>query len=452
MESRPGGRAPPQAQHRRRQPSRAACIDAPSRFRPMTTTRFSRGSSAQAEPSVISYSSCTAFPAGSAGWVWQGRGLSDTLGVAWGGGGPRPRPRSSLRRRYRSESVHRTRGIRGPPHLEHVLPATPLHVEEALHPEDVPRRLILLPKDPIQPALEPLQVHMTGRPEADSADPAVVHVVAAPLGARGALDGLCPVVGLDAEDLPEVDAAPRGAEDARSRVDRQYLLPQGEELPLAHQIHLVDHYDIRVGDLLLRLVHRSARAALLHLPADVVGVHHGHNRIEAHARLQLGVRPQSRRHRPRVREACGLDEDVVKLVPLAHQRLERLHEVVLDAAAEAAVAELDPLLHHRLRLPGLRLLHQRALDPDLGAELVHDDRDPVAVRCGEYVVDQRGLARSQVACDQGDRHRLMVMLLGRSLLGLLVDWWRGLNRLDVIPRDWDCLWSLLFVTAVTFLF
>mmetsp|Transcript_16883 Transcript_16883/g.40250 ORF Transcript_16883/g.40250 Transcript_16883/m.40250 type:complete len:331 (+) Transcript_16883:344-1336(+) len=330
---------------------------------------------------------------------------------------------------------------------------------------------------------------MTGRPEADSADPAVVHVVAAPLGARGALDGLCPVVGLDAEDLPEVDAAPaaqgrgrlgvpqeqtgkggrrvsyagapafrgwrrrpRGAEDARSRVDRQYLLPQGEELPLAHQIHLVDHHDIRVSDLLLRLVHRSARAALLHLPADVVGVHHGHNRIEAHARLQLGVRPQSRRHRPRVREACGLDEDVVKLVPLAHQRLERLHEVVLDAAAEAAVAELDPLLHHRLRLPGLRLLHQRALDPDLGAELVHDDRDPVAVRCGEYVVDQRGLARSQVACDQGDRHRLMVMLLGRSLLGLLVDWWRGLNRLDVIPRDWDCLWSLLFVTAVTFLF
>lgn len=63
-----------------------------------------------------------------------------------------------------------------------------------------------------------------------------------------------------------------------------------------------------------------------------------------------------------------LDEDVVKLVAFAHEGLKGLHKVGLDAAAEASVAELHPLLHHGLGCCGFGLLHQRRLDADLPRE------------------------------------------------------------------------------------
>lgn len=44
---------------------------------------------------------------------------------------------------------------------------------------------------------------------------------------------------------------------------------------------------------------------------------------------------------------CGLHEDVVKARTALHERLQRLHKVVLHAAAQAAVGQLHPLLQRQ---------------------------------------------------------------------------------------------------------
>ena len=48
------------------------------------------------------------------------------------------------------------------------------------------------------------------------------------------------------------------------------------------------------------------------------------------------------------RSTCGLNEYVVKLAPLLHQRLKRLNHLCLHATAEAAIAELNPLLQCKI--------------------------------------------------------------------------------------------------------
>lgn len=54
---------------------------------------------------------------------------------------------------------------------------------------------------------------------------------------------------------------------------------------------------------------------------------------------------------------CRFNQDVVKLGPLPHEALQRLHEVVLDAAAQAAVGQLHPL--GNVAAPARCILHNR---------------------------------------------------------------------------------------------
>lgn len=63
------------------------------------------------------------------------------------------------------------------------------------------------------------------------------------------------------------------------------------------------------------------------------------------AGLAACVRPWQR--------TCGLDDDALRLLLLAHEALQRLHKVVLDGAAQAAVVQLHPFTAHGLhRLQG----------------------------------------------------------------------------------------------------
>mmetsp|Transcript_3340 Transcript_3340/g.8418 ORF Transcript_3340/g.8418 Transcript_3340/m.8418 type:complete len:479 (-) Transcript_3340:376-1812(-) len=358
--------------------------------------------------------------------------------------------------------------------LEDLLHGIARHAQQPLHAVDVRRRVAFLPQQLVQPQLELLHVNVTLHAQADRRHSLIVLVVvvavAVPVGVivlprsgsssggGGRLHAPRAIVGLDAQDAGEVHLAPGCADDLRAGVHLQDVGAHGIRLLLAHQIHLVHHHHIRVSNLLLRLIHRAVGLLCLQLALDVVAVHHCHDGIKADARLKLRIRPQGSCHRAWVGQPRGFDEDVVKLVALAHERLQRLHKVVLHAAAEAAVAQLHPLLHHRLRAATLRLLHQRALDAHLLPKLVHDDGDAEAVLRREDVVDQRGLAGPQVARDQRDRHWRVHPLLtrclghcrGRLLLGPLLPACpcRGLLLLLLLPlRERHCHRHTLLVAA-----
>jgi hypothetical protein len=180
------------------------------------------------------------------------------------------------------------------------------------------------------------------------------------------------------------------------------LLPTSACPP--HPAHLVEQHQVRVRDLQLRLVRPAAWPRLRQLPPDVDGIDDCHDGVQAHGRLHLLVSPQRCRNGPRVGQACGrgwregsgrlgwaglgwagcwagcwdkvtsheyagqptrgLDEHIVELVPLEHQGLQRRHKVAFDAAAEAAVCQLHPLLDSRL--PALQAQHDTPLSSSLG--------------------------------------------------------------------------------------
>ena len=71
--------------------------------------------------------------------------------------------------------------------------------------------------------------------------------------------------------------------------------------------------------------------------------------------FELLVCPQSTRHGPRVGQACGLNENVVKGSLLQHETLQRVDEVILDRTAEAPIREFYPLVHF-LVLPCTQLV------------------------------------------------------------------------------------------------
>lgn len=204
--------------------------------------------------------------------------------------------------------------------------------------------------------------------------------------------------------------------------------------------------------LLLRFVGLLWSSLLRQLPRDVAGVHHGHDAVQAHPRLELLVRPERGSNRARVCKACRLDDDVVYLLRsslisgLRGRRTQQQHtrqngqgdrsllrarllppvslstirhlggvakepfqsdnEVVLHGTTEAPVGELDPLFQV-CAIPsaraGVDASHGR-LYPLLLPELVHYHRHLVPVVAAQHVIEKGGLSCSQVPCDDGDRH------------------------------------------------
>ena len=85
--------------------------------------------------------------------------------------------------------------------------------------------------------------------------------------------------------------------------------------------------------------------------------------------------------------------------PLARQDgVERRHEFVGDGAAQAAVGQFDDVL---LGAGGVAAAFENfAVDADI-AELVDDDGEAAALRIGEHVANERGLAGAEKAGDDG---------------------------------------------------
>jgi len=101
------------------------------------------------------------------------------------------------------------------------------------------------------------------------------------------------------------------------------------------------------------------------------------------------------RHRGRIGEAGGLDDDGVEFSLAPHQPVDDADEVAAHGAADAAVVHLEDFL--------VGAHDQLIVDADL-AELVDDDGVFLTVRLGQDAVEKRRLAGAEIAGEHGDRN------------------------------------------------
>ena len=182
------------------------------------------------------------------------------------------------------------------------------------------------------------------------------------------------------------------------------------------QIALVEHDEIRAGDLILEhfldrivVLERAVGGALARQRFEIGGdaavgerwaVHHRDHAVDRHPVADR--RPQEGLHqRLGQRQPGGLDHDVIGLA--RQEGVERRDEFVGDRAAQTAIGELDDVV---LRAGGIAAaLEEFAVDPDI-AELVDDDGELLALRIGEHMADEGGLAGAQKAGDDRAGHAL----------------------------------------------
>ena len=179
------------------------------------------------------------------------------------------------------------------------------------------------------------------------------------------------------------------------------------ELVRRHEVGLVDQDHVGEGDLVLGF------RRVLEPVLEPLGVGDRDDRVEPRPAPDILVDEEGLRHRRRVGEAGGLDDDGVELALAPHQPVEDAHQVAAHGAADAAVVHLEHFL--------VGADDEVVVDADL-AELVDDDGVFLAVRLGQDAVEQRGLAGAEIAGEHGDRD-----FFGRGGFGN--GRWRGRGRM-----------------------
>ena len=148
---------------------------------------------------------------------------------------------------------------------------------------------------------------------------------------------------------------------ARMRASTSRRSSRRDEVGLVHQDHVGE------GDLVLRL------RRILEPLAEPLRVGDGDDRVELGLAADRVVDEEGLRHRRRIGEAGGLDDDGVELALALHQPVDDADQVAAHGAADAAVVHLEHFL--------VRADHEVVVDADL-AELVDDDGVFLAVRLG----------------------------------------------------------------------
>ena len=138
-----------------------------------------------------------------------------------------------------------------------------------------------------------------------------------------------------------------------------------------------------------------ASGASLSRSLQPFGVGDRHHRVEPGLAADILVDEEGLRHRRRIGEAGGLDDDGVELALAPHQPVDDADQVAAHGAADAAVVHLEHFL--------VGADDEVVVDADL-AELVDDHGVFLAVRLGQDAVEQRGLAGAEIAGEHGDRH------------------------------------------------
>ena len=128
------------------------------------------------------------------------------------------------------------------------------------------------------------------------------------------------------------------------------------------------------------------------------GVHHGDDAVEAaHRGHDFVAQRDGLGDGHGFADAARFNENVVEAA--GGDEIENLlHEIVLEGAADAAVGKGNEAAFH---LHVAAFFDERGVDVDF-ADVVDDDGDLVAFLIGKHVIEQRGLARAEVAGENGD--------------------------------------------------
>mmetsp|Transcript_62323 Transcript_62323/g.165422 ORF Transcript_62323/g.165422 Transcript_62323/m.165422 type:complete len:343 (+) Transcript_62323:523-1551(+) len=278
-------------------------------------------------------------------------------------------------------------------------------VQHALHPEDVGTLGL---QDLRDPRLHEVEVDLSVVGDARRRDGRVVLVLAVGVEKLGVhLQSALQVEAANVEDVLDGDVGHVRALDRCERVDRLNPRLDAHQILLAHEVRLVEQDPVSERDLLDRLVLSALRLLLVEVLLDVLGVDQRDDAVKLGESLDRIVDEKGLRDGGRVGHAGRLDDDAVELelarcLPL-RELVEDNDQVLTDGAADAAVHHLDDLL------VGLHLgvlLQQLVIDANL-AEFILDDGNLLAVRRGEDVVEQGGLAGAQEAREDGDRNAIV---------------------------------------------
>ena len=216
----------------------------------------------------------------------------------------------------------------------------------------------------------------------------IVIVLVAAEEVRLDIEDAIEIEGVAAEHLVERDLRARGLVHFGIRVDAADAGLDFAQLLGRHQIGLVDQDDVGEGDLVLGL------GRVLEPVVEPFGVGDRHHRIEPRLAADVFVDEEGLRHRRRIGEASGLDDDGVELALAPHQAVEDAHQVAAYGAADAAVVHLEHFL--------VGADDKVVVDADF-AEFIDDDGVFLAVRLGQDAVEQRRLAGAEIAGQHRDR-------------------------------------------------
>ena len=167
-----------------------------------------------------------------------------------------------------------------------------------------------------------------------------------------------------------------------------------------HQIGLVQNDDVGESDLRFRF------GRVFQTVAQPFGVSERHHRIKLRRIFDVGVDKEGLRHRRRIGEAGGLNDDRIKLAAPAHQPFNDADQIAAHRAADTAVVHLEDFL--------VGADDEIIVDADF-TEFIDDHRIATTMLFGENTVQQRRLAGAEIAGKNGHGnfigHRLSWPLL-----------------------------------------
>ena len=153
-----------------------------------------------------------------------------------------------------------------------------------------------------------------------------------------------------------------------------------------HQITFVQEQDVAVDHL------GPAHLGVEHGFIEVFGIDQRDDRVKPCGIPQLAAQ-ERHGHRQRIGEARGLHNDVVHRFRTLEDSLHSTQQLVIDRAADAAIAELHGVV--------IRGDDQIVIDSDL-TELVDQHGGFHTLLIAEDVIQQGGFARPQKAAENGD--------------------------------------------------
>ena len=205
-------------------------------------------------------------------------------------------------------------------------------------------------------------------------------------------------IGFDVEDAVEIEgtAAEHHVERHRTALGAVQLgigidaadarLDFGE-FGRRHEVRLVQENDVGEGDLAFRF------RRVLQPRGEPFRIGDRDDGVEPGRGADIGVDEEGLGDGGRIGETRRLDDDRIEFAAPLHQPLEDADEIAAHGAADAAVVHLEDFL--------VGADDELVVDADF-AELVDDDGIALPVRLGEDAIEQRRLARAEIAGENGD--------------------------------------------------